>query len=132
MTNLTTELRAMLAHLDAHPELPDPVAVHIRRYSQETVTVQLHNTGLADVATALVAWAETITDPSAEVWSIPDRDLVHLSVSGRLPDGTSFQVFDVVDRDDTVFGPDIEPGATQSMPLFALRSLTDYGTGVAA
>jgi hypothetical protein len=72
----------------------------------------------------LLAWADTLTEISAEVWRSPDGGRVHLAVTGRLMDGTTVRVFDGL-RHDTRFA--VEPKQRQTVSLACLREWASPG-----
>src|SRR3954471_22695162 len=102
----TSHLLAVIAEHLAEYELPEPwlVTVHaVPICGRDAVRVQLHGGPLPVVTSALLSWADTLTDVTAYSWRAPDGGSVHLSIRGRLVDGTAVTVFDGVDH-DLLFG----------------------------
>jgi hypothetical protein len=127
----TTFLAAMHEHLSTF-ELPEPwgVTVHAEpAYGQDAVRVQLRGGSLPYVAGVLLAWADTLTDVTAQTWRVPDGYSVHLSIRGRLADGTAVPVFDGVDH-DAVFA--LASSEQRSVSLACLREWATLDQGAAA
>jgi hypothetical protein len=87
---MTTTVVALLDSLRAHLtefELPELCSVHVTRYGPN-VTAQLASRRESpEIASALLAWADTLTGVTTEAWLVPGDDSVHLSVLGQLPRG---------------------------------------------
>ncbi|MFD1048154.1 hypothetical protein ACFQ1S_22730 [Kibdelosporangium lantanae] len=81
------------------------------------------------VPLVLLAWADTLTDISAEVWRVPDGGSVHLSVRGQLAGGIVVRVFDGVDHGAHL---DLEPNQQRPVSLACLREWATLDQGVAA
>jgi hypothetical protein len=128
-TALTAELLAVLGtHLGAF-ELPPIASVHIATGMagpQATVQLAYHGQPSA-IAGGLLAWADTLTEISAEAWRVPRGDSVHLSITGRLPCGTEVLIYDAVPVSDFRLGADPAPGARATLPLATLRHLAIPG-----
>ncbi|HEX2297657.1 MAG TPA: hypothetical protein VHH34_03915, partial [Pseudonocardiaceae bacterium] len=89
------------------PELLDTIRTHLAQFElpelcSVTVTAstralqvsgQLACQEAPEIAAALLAWADTLTDLAGQAWRVPDGSSVHLSITGRLPCGTSVQVY---------------------------------------
>lgn len=111
---------ALLAgHLADH-DLPEPVALSVTTsYGESTVTAQLRGDVLADVASDLLSWADTLSVVTVEAWRPPERDRVHLSIRGILTgstDAVELKVFGCVDYEAAHF-PDLQPDPCQGMSL---------------
>jgi hypothetical protein len=91
--------------------------------------VQLGFGVLPVVASMLLAWADTLTDISAEAWRVPDGSSVHLAIRGRLEDGTKVQVFDGVPHD---WRFRLDKAQRQVISLAVLREWSTLDEGVAA
>jgi len=134
-TAFTAELLAALgAHLGDF-ELPAIASVHLATgMAGPQASVQLaHHGQPSAIAAGLLAWADTLTDISAEAWRVPRGDSVHLSITGRLPCGTEVLIYDAVPVTDLHLGADLAPGARTTLPLATLRHLAIPGlvtTGV--
>ena len=127
-TTNTTELLAALGTHLAEFELPAIASVHLCGYtSGAPVTVQLSCGAPAAIAAGLLAWADTLTEITAEAWRVPQHHSVHLSVIGRLPGGTSVQVYGALRVTDLSLGAGLEPNATTTVPLSILRHLATPG-----
>ncbi|GAB3909104.1 hypothetical protein GCM10029964_110120 [Kibdelosporangium lantanae] len=97
----TTALLAAIHEHLATFDLPEPWSVTAHAdpgYGRDPLCVQLRGGTLPAVALVLLAWADTLTDISAEVWRVPDGGSVHLSVRGQLAGGIVVRVFDGVDH----------------------------------
>jgi hypothetical protein len=128
---IATHLDAIREHL-ATFELPEPWDLSVAGSAvvgYEQVTAQLCGNGLPHVARVLLAWADTLTEISAEVWRTPDGCSVHLAIKGRLMNGTTVRVFDRADH-DTHFALDVRERRTIS--LACLREWASFDEGVAA
>jgi hypothetical protein len=124
-------LTAIHDHLNGF-ELPEPwgVTVHPEPgYGRDAVRVQLRGGPLPYVAGVLLAWADTLTDVTAQTWRVPDGYSVHLSIHGRLADGTTVTVFDGVDH-DAAFA--LAPSEQRPVSLACLREWATLDQGVAA
>lgn len=120
ITNTVDLLAAIGAHL-AEFELPTIASVHVAAaISGPQVTVQLPCRAPSMIAQGLLAWADTLTEVSAEVWRLPQSDSVHLSVTGLLSGGAAVQVYGVIRVTDRSLGADLAPSATRTVPLATL------------
>jgi hypothetical protein len=128
-TAFTAELLATLGEHLTGFELPALASVHLTiGMAGPQVCVQLDCHRQPPVIAAdLLAWADTLTQTSAEAWRPPHGDTVHLSITGRLPCGTEIQIYEAVAVTDVRVGADLAPGARTTLPLAALRHLTTPG-----
>jgi hypothetical protein len=129
--NILERLNGIHDHLVTF-DLPEPwrVAITADCWSgQEYVSVQLRSRGLPHIAAALLAWAGTLTEISAEAWRTPEGTSVHFTVRGQLADGTTVRVFDGIDHDSR-FGLDLDE--QRSVSFACLREWASLGEGVAA
>lgn len=119
-------LDTLFEHLTAF-ELPhEIVATEVRQeLVGHRVIVQLGAQVLPDLAVALLAWADTLTGVTAQAWRTPSGDSVHLTVTGRLADGSPVKVYSGLPHEVQVFGPYLEPGDHQTIPLGLLREWAD-------
>ncbi|WP_410639357.1 hypothetical protein [Amycolatopsis sp. lyj-346] len=118
-------LDAIRDHLDLHGF--GPVASVLVTSDSAPVTVQLGAPReLPEVASALMTWAGTLDDVSAQVWRTPTTKSVHLIVNGRMPCGVPVHVYGAVDFSEDVF-PDLPAGVRQDMPVFVLRQWSRLG-----
>jgi hypothetical protein len=114
-------LDSIRAHLGVF-DLPHVCSVHVvASFSGPNVTVQLARHETPEIAGTLLAWADTLTEVTAESWRVPSGDCVHLSVTGRLPDGVSLHVFGGVPFTQHGIGADLAPDARTTTPLAVLR-----------
>jgi hypothetical protein len=121
MTTTVDLLAAITAHL-AEFELPATASVHLtERMSGPQVTVQLSCRTPSAIVQGLLAWADTLTDVSAQAWRVPRGDSVHLSVTGRLPGGTAVLVYGGLAAPHCALATDLAPDTTATIPLAALR-----------
>jgi hypothetical protein len=127
MTTAVDLLDSIRAHLVAC-DLTHVCSVHVvASFSGPNVTVQLARREPPEIASALLAWADTLTEVTAEAWRVPSGDCVHLSVTGRLPDGVSIRVYGGVPFTQHGIGADLAPDASITMPLAVLRERTTLG-----
>jgi hypothetical protein len=122
MTSTTALLTAIGAHL-AEFELPAIASVHVAAAmsSAPQVTVQLACRQPSAIAAGLLAWADTLTGVSAEVWRVPQGNAVHLSITGLLPGGAAVLVYGGLAAAPLGLGADLTPNASTPIPLAALR-----------
>jgi hypothetical protein len=121
VTTAVDLLAAINTHLTEF-ELPPIASVHVGvALSAPQVTVQLTSHDLGGTARELLAWADTLTDVTAQAWRVPQCDSVHLSVTGLLPGAASVRVYSGLPVTDCGQGADLAPGATTTIPLTMLR-----------
>jgi hypothetical protein len=127
----TTTIVDLLAVIGTHLatfELAAPWAVRvISGYTRRDIEVQLQCLQPAEVAAALLAWADTLTEVTAAAWRCYDGDSVHLSVSGRLPSGATVRVYDAIPYAAYGPGANLAPGAATSVRPGVLRALATPG-----
>jgi hypothetical protein len=120
-------LDAIRAHL-ADFEVPELCSVTVATSSlTPNLSVQLGGQKPAQIAAALLCWADTLTDPTADAWRVPSGDTVHLAVTGRLPGGASVRVYGGVPFREHGPGGDLTPGARMPLLLGALRPVAALG-----
>lgn len=121
MTTTVDLLAAVCAHL-AEFELPAIASVHAAAsLSAPQVTVQLACHDPSAIAQALLAWADTLTEVTAQAWRVPQGDSVHLSVTGLLPGGASILVYGGLWATHRGLGADLAANTTTTIPLPTLR-----------
>jgi hypothetical protein len=128
----TTQLLGSIREHLATYELPEPWSVSVHRvpiYGRAQVSVQLTGSAFPALASALLAWADTLTDSRAEAWRVPDGSSVHLAMHGRLEDGLTVHVFDGVPYDER-FQLDVDE--QREISLACLREWAAFDEGVAA
>lgn len=118
--DLLDALRAHLAGFD----LPGLSSVYlVPALPGPQVSIQLTARELPATALALLAWADTLTDEvTAEIWRVPAGDSVHLSVLGRLPEGSTVRVYGAVSCTSHGPGADLDPNTTRALSLAVLRA----------
>ena len=127
MSTVTDLLAAVGSHLAAF-EVPDLYSVNLAasvHFPQVSAQLVAHN--LPQIAAGLLAWADTLIGTTADTWRVPQGDSVHLSVTGRLPDGAGIRIYGAVPFAEHGPGSGLTPGAAATMPLGALRHLADLG-----
>jgi len=118
-------LDAIRDHLDLHAF--GPVASVNVTSGSDPIWVQLGaRRELSEVASALVTWAGTLDEVSAQIWRTPAGTSVHFIVKGRMPCGVPVHVYGAVDFSEDLF-PDLPAGVRQDMPVFVLRQWTRPG-----
>ena len=136
MTNSATMVRllgSIREHLATH-QLPAQIAsvtVGSDLIDGEHVTVHLRPVELADLASALLGWADTLTQITVTAWRPRHGETVHLTLTGQLPDTTSVEVYGGVDYTDALFG-DLQPDGRQGVALSVLRAWAAGDSAVAA
>lgn len=81
------------------------------------------------VACGLLAWADTLSEVTAEAWRVPSGS-VHLSVIGRLSDGATVRVYGGVPFAGLDVGADLAPDARTTIPLAVLRAMATLGKAI--
>jgi hypothetical protein len=125
MTTALALLDAIRVHLAAF-ELPGLCSVHASIH-EPTIDVQLRRHHTPQLAADLLAWADTLTEPTAEVWRVPDGASIHLSITGRLTDGVSVHVYAGAPHTTRCPGGDLTPGAKAPVSLATLHHLATPG-----
>jgi hypothetical protein len=120
-TVVVDRLDSLRAHLAAF-KLPELYSVNVvAAWGTLNVSAQLACHHPPEIATGLLAWADTLTDVTTEVWRVPSGDSVHLSVIGRLPGGVSIRVYGGVPLTEHGIGADLAPDASTTVPWALLR-----------
>jgi hypothetical protein len=129
MTTPTTgELLAAIGAHVAEFELPPIASVLVTAaMSAPQLTVQLASHDPAGIAQGLLAWADTLTQVTAQARRVPRGGSVHLSVTGLFPDGASVLVYGAMPVPEHGLGADLTPDACMTVPLGALRCATTPG-----
>ena len=126
-TTIGELLDAIGKHLVAF-ELPEPCTVSVTPSTlTPNVSAQLTGDAAPQIAAALLCWADTLTDPTADAWRAPRGDTIHLAVTGRLPGGTTVRVYGGMPFRERGPGGDLAPGARSPLLLGALRSVAALG-----
>ena len=130
---MTTTVVALLDSLRAHLaafELPDLCSVYVTRsFRGPNVTAQLACHTPPQITSALLAWADTLTEVTVEAWRVPNGDSVHLSVLARLPGGVSIQVYGAMPFTEHGIGADLAPDASTTVALAVLQERATVGEG---
>jgi hypothetical protein len=126
-TTVINLLEALRTHLNDF-DLPEPYSVHvIMARDRPEVTVHLTTHHLPELATGLLAWADTLTEVTVEAWRVPQGDSVHLSVIGRLSGGVLVQVYGGMPFTEHGIGADLAPGASKTVSWAVLRERATPG-----
>jgi hypothetical protein len=127
-TTVVDLLDSLRAHLTEF-ELPELYSVHVvTAWGGLAVSAQLACCHLPpQIATGLLAWADTLTDITTEAWRVPSGDSVHLSVIGQLPEGVTIRVYGGVPFTQHGIGADLAPDTSTTVPLAVLRHLAAPG-----
>ena len=126
-------LNSIREHLTTH-RLPAEIAtvtVGTDLINGEHITVHLRPVELHELATALLSWADTLTQITVTAWRPRHGETVHLTLTGQLPDTTSTEVYGGVDYTDTLFG-DLPPTGRHGVALSILRAWAAGDSAVAA
>ncbi len=120
MNSTVDLLDAIHTHL-ASFELPAFASVHVATPlpGEEAITVQLGRHNLNEIASALLAWADTLTAVTAQAWRVPSGHSVHLSVTGQLTRGARMRVYGAMPFIGGGIGADLAPDATTTTILLA-------------
>jgi FtsP/CotA-like multicopper oxidase with cupredoxin domain len=125
MTTTVDLLAALGTHL-AEFELPAIASVNLAAaMSAPQVTVQLSCDAPSVIAQGLLAWADTLTEITAQAWRVPRGEWVHLSVTGLLPGGAAIQIYGALPVTHRGPGADLAPGATTTLPLGTPGQVTE-------
>lgn len=128
---MTTPIVDLLATIGTHLatfDLATPWAVHVTTgNTKRDIEVQLQCRQPPEVATALLAWADTLTKVTAQAWRCYDGHSLHLSITGRLPNGATVRVYDAIPHTGHGVGAKLAPGATTSLRPGVLRALATPG-----
>ncbi|MFZ2117646.1 MAG: hypothetical protein WBR33_22490 [Pseudonocardiaceae bacterium] len=125
MNSTVDLLDAISTHLAAF-ELPAFASVHVATPipGEEAITVQLGCRDLPDIASALLAWADTLTAVTAQAWRVPSGHSLHLSVTGQLTRGARVRVYGAMPFTGCGIGAALAPDATTTILLAALRHVS--------
>jgi hypothetical protein len=127
MNTVVDRLDSLRAHLAAF-ELPELYSVTVfNAWGGLDVSAQLACHHPPEIATGLLAWADTLTDVTTEAWRVPSGDTMHLSVIGWLPEGISIRVYGGVPFIEYGIGADLAPDASTIVSLAVLGHLATLG-----
>jgi hypothetical protein len=114
----------LTSHLADHA-LPEPFSLEvISRAHHSHLTVQVRSMTVPEIASEVLAWADTLTTITVQAWRPPTGDRVHLSMTSTLngPAGTvELTVFGGADHDPVLVG-DLAPGEYRAVALGELRA----------
>ena len=120
-------LDAIRTHLDAF-ELPPPWSIYLTSYSGgPAASVNLAVREPSQFAVALLAWADTLTDVTAQTWRQSHGGTVDLSITGVLSDGIVVRISGHPPFACGGIGGDLAPGASKAVPLVLVRQWADPG-----
>ncbi|MGH3673701.1 MAG: hypothetical protein ACRDSH_24235 [Pseudonocardiaceae bacterium] len=123
-------LDSIRAHL-AEFELPALWSVDVTAsVAGPSVSMQLDCHQPPEVAGGLLAWADTLSEVTAEAWRVPSGDSVHLLVFGQLSDGVTVRVYGGVPFTGLNVGADLAPDSRTTVPLTVLRAMTTLGEAI--
>ena len=123
-------LDTVRAHLTEF-ELPALWSIYITTSSAgPSVSVQLACHQRPGVACGLLAWADTLSEVTAEAWRVPSGESIHLSVTGRLSDGVTVRVYGGVPFAGLRVGAGTAPDARTTIPLAVLRAMATLGEAI--
>jgi hypothetical protein len=127
MNTVVDRLDSLRAHLTA-VELPELYSVTVvTAVGTLDVSAQLACHHPPEIASGLLAWADTLTDVTIEAWRVPSGDTVHLSVIGRLPGGVSIRVYGGMAFTEHGIGATLAPDASTTVPWALLRERATLG-----
>lgn len=92
-----------------------------------TVSVHLACHKPAEIASGLLAWADTLSEVTTETRRVPDGYSVHLAAMSQLPNGTTVWIYDDLPFLQHGLGVDLAPDASTTISLVALRHLATLG-----
>ncbi len=128
MTTTAMDLLDVIREHLAAFELPGLCSVSVVVSSlTPQVSAQLACQELPEVAAALLAWADTLTEPAAEAWRVPTGHELHLSVTGHLSGGATVRVYAGVAFHERGLGADLAPNARTPLLLAKLRPVAALG-----
>ena len=121
MTTTVDLINAIGTHLTEF-ELPAIASVQVgAALSAPQVTVQVACHEPSTTAQGLLAWADTLTQVTAQAWRVPWVDSVHLSATGLLPGYAAVLVYGGLWVTHRGLGADLAPDATTTIPFPMLR-----------
>ena len=127
MTPSRDLLDAIRTHLDAF-ELPPPWSIYLASNSDRpAASVTLGIREPSQIGLGLLAWADSLTDVTAQIWRPPSGDTVHLSITGQLSKGVVIRVSGHLPVSRRGIGGDLTPGASKAVPLVLLRQWANPG-----
>jgi hypothetical protein len=123
MSTVIDRLDSLRTHLAA-VELPELYSVTLlNTWGELNISAQLAAHHPPQIASGLLAWADTLTNVTSEAWRVPSGDTVHLSVIGRLPGDVSIRVYGGMPFIEHGLGAELAPDASTTVPPAVLRHL---------
>jgi hypothetical protein len=123
-TTCVQAVHLLATHLTDHA-LPEPVCLEvISTAHQSRLTVQVHSMTVPEVATEVLAWADTLTTVTVQTWRPPTGARVHLSMASTLsgPAATvELTIFGGTEHDPALIG-DLAPGEYRAVTLGELHT----------
>ncbi|MCE7006724.1 hypothetical protein LWC34_28430 [Kibdelosporangium philippinense] len=121
-TQFLDVLGVLRDHLILCRDLPEIASVDVQDHLVDgmAVTVYLCAHRLVDVAEGLLAWADTLTRVTCELWR-PSETSIHAHVYGRLPGELPVKVFCGTHFRADVFGSELRVKERRTIPLGQLR-----------
>jgi hypothetical protein len=114
----------LVTHLADHV-LPVRVCLEvISRTRQSRLTVQVHSMTVPEVATEVLAWADTLTTVTVQAWLPAAGHRVHLSMASTLNGAAGtveLIIFGAADHDPVIVG-DLAPGEYRAVTLGELHT----------
>jgi hypothetical protein len=126
-TTVIDLLDALRIHLSDFA-LPPVCSVHLTTYSGGVqVSMQLATHNLPEIAAGLLAWADTLTETTTELWRVHRGDSLHLSVTGRLSGGVLVQVYGGMPFTEHGIGAELAPNGSKTVSWAVLRERATPG-----
>ena len=114
----------LTSHLADHA-LPEPACLEvISRTHHSRLTVQVRSMTVPEVASEVLAWADTLTTVTVQAWRPPTGDRVHLSMASTLNGAAGtveLIIFGAADHDPVIVG-DLAPGEYRAVTLGELHT----------
>jgi hypothetical protein len=124
MSNLEMFVRALdsiRTHLTEHPVDTKIASVTADAFDGGLIDVHLARCELAELASGLLAWADTLTTAFPSALRRRYTNELRLRITGQLPDSTWIDIYGTVTNADTAIGADFPPGELQHIFLDDLR-----------
>jgi hypothetical protein len=127
MTTTVDLLNYFRTHL-ADFELPTLWSLTVTTSSTgPTVSVHLACHEPAEIASEVLAGADTLSEVTTETWRVPNGYSMHLAAMSQLPNGTTVWIYGDLPLLHYGLGADLAPDASTTIPLGALRHLATLG-----
>ena len=127
MTTPVDLLDTFRAHL-ASFKLPAVCSVTVNTGEDgPEITVRLACYEPPQIAAALLAWADTLTEITVEAWRVPSGDYVYLSLIGQLTADIGVRLYGAMAFAGRGLGGDLAPDARRPVPLAVLYAIANPG-----